>query len=217
MKKLTFLIIIGIWFAFLVSCKDVNSTFEMEEELPEKLTVFAVGDITTTNYGEEFFSTRYNIGEFSALSEKWGSGAYIFYDAINKFQKDTGIEIEVYYFMQTIDLLEALEQCMNTEKCPDIIIGNYAAQDYCLYSYLQEEYFADLFSYFEKDGIYSNGEYFSNILKAGMVGEKQYLFPLTFNMNVLFSSKESMQRHDLKIAEDMRYEDVISLFTESRC
>jgi len=215
MKKVSYILIILFCLSLIVSCRNANAVFTTEEDIPEKLVVFAAADLTMTNYGEEFFSSRYNIGEFSGLSEKWGPEAYVFYDVINNFQKDTGIEVEMYYFLQTADLLKALEQCINTSKCPDIIIGSYAAQDYCLYSYFEEEYFADLTPFFEEDEIYTSGEYISNVVKAGKIGNKQYLFPLTFNMNILFSSEESMQRHDLRISEEMGYCDVISLFTES--
>ena len=215
MKKYMLVVILVLLSFGSISCYGETNGNESVEVVPEKLVVFAVADITMTDYGEEFFSTRYNIGEFSALSEKWGPESYIFYDAICSYQMNTGIEIEVYYFMQTLDLLEALKQCINTDKCPDIIIGSYAAQDYCLYSYFQDEYFADLKPLFDEDEMYSSGEYFSNILNAGMIDNKQYVFPLTFNMNVLLSSKESMQLHDLGLSEDMSYSDIITLFTES--
>ena len=168
-----------------------------------------------TNYGEEFYSTRYNVGEFFSMAEKWGPEAYIFYDAMETFQKETGIGIDLYYFMQTKDLLTALEENFNNEKCPDIIVGSYTTDEYCLYSYITDGYFADMKPYFVEDELYTNGEYLTNVLNGGLIGDKQYIFPLTFNMNMFFSSKESLKSHDLWLSDEMTYSEMLTLFAES--
>lgn len=180
MKKVLILIVMILCSIIVISCNETSSGIKTQEAAPEKLIIYAAGDLMMTNYGEEFFSTRYNVGEFSSMAEKWGPEAYIFYDAIEKFQKETGIAIELYYFMQTKDLLTALEENINNEKCPDIIVGSYTTDEYCLYTYIKDGYFADIKPYFDQDELYTNGKYLTNVLKGGLIGDKQYFISDSF-------------------------------------
>ena len=214
MKKSICMLLLLLAVGLIVSCDNTkDSDISMEDLKPEKLVVYGVGDEVQTNYGEHFFTTRYLLGEFQSMAEKWGESGYIYYNAISEYEKNTGIDIELHLFSNTQDLLAAL---MNESKLkPDIIIGSYTSGDYCLYPYIESGLFADLKSYFEEDEIYTDGEYISKVIEAGMIGDQQLIFPLTFNMNVLFSSMESMLRHEFWLSDDMKYEDFISVFQDN--
>lgn len=216
MRKINILVSIILIMALLLSgCKNSeNKENHIEEKNSETLKIYLAGDEVGGSAGS-YYQTRYSIGEFLSHAVVWGEEGHMYYDAIEEFKKNSSLEVELTFFNTTDDLLMQAEQEMKKGKGPDVIIGSYTSTDYCLYPYIEEGMFADLTPYFEQDEIYTNDEYFSTVLEGGNLQGGQYFFPLTFNMNILMSSKESLQNHNLPLKEDQTYNEMVSLFTNA--
>lgn len=175
------------------------------------LVVYLSGSIM--NYGEddEYITSWYQLGDMPETTEKWGE-AYIYRDAIEQYKKQTNEEIVVKFFSSTEEMLRTSYDEWKKGNGPDVLIGDYRGDGYCLYPYIEEGMFEDFQPYFEQDEIYSGGQYVSRILEAGIIGDQQLIFPLTFNMNVLFTSKERMTKHEMWLSDDMHYEDMLEAF-----
>ena len=203
--------VIGIFFivVFLDQEEEKEIIYDVNGERP--LVVYVTGSVM--NYGEEdeYITSWYQLGDMPETTEKWGE-AYIYRDAIEQYKKETNEEIVVKFFSGTEEMLRTAYNEWKLGNGPDVLIGDYRGDGYCLYPYIEEGMFEDIQPYFEQDEIYSGGQYISKILEAGMIGDQQLIFPLTFNMNVLFTSKERMTRHEMWLSDDMHYKDMLDLF-----
>lgn len=180
------------------------------------LEVYLVGNQMHSNNEEteKVFQTLYMLGEFTPTASQRGQGGYIFNQAMNSFKREVDREIVITRFDNTATMLETVYDEWKNGGGPDVLIGDYTEGRYCLYPYMEEGMFADLLSYFEQDEIYSSGEYVSNVMKAGMVNDKQLVFPLTFNMNVLYTSEERQNNHEKWFSKGITYSELIQMFCE---
>lgn len=216
MKRKNVIISIILMLALLFTgCRgEQGEEINIEEKNDEALIVYLVGNEALTNYGESYYQTRYSIGEFLSHALVWGEEGYMYYDAIEAFKKTSSLPVEITFFSTTAALLEQVErEKKNGEKGPDAVIGSYTCDEYCLYPYIEQEMFADLTPYFEQDEIYTGEEYFSAVLQSGAIQGGQYIFPLTFNMNILMSSRESLQQHGVALTGEETYEELAVKFT----
>ena len=190
-----------------------NDTEVLVEEKDENiLVVYAAANGFHIGREDELYTTEYLLGEFPQVSEKWSEAGYIYYNAIEKYKKQTNTDIKVEYFNDTLSMLETAHNEWKNGKGPDVIIGSYTSAEYCLYPYIEAGMFTDLLPYFESDEIYSNGQYISKVLEAGLIDGRQVISPLTFNMNILYTSKERMKEHNIWLSKDMHYEDLLNVF-----
>lgn len=192
-----------------------NNDTQIEiEEAPKDLKIYMFSH--ALYHGNEIISntSRYNLGEFRHLTEKWGDSAYMYYDAIESYIKDTGKEIEIEFFDSPRDMFERAYEEWRNGKGPDVMIGDYSNNGCLLYPYISEGMFADMSGYFEEDALYSSREYAAKVLEAGRIGNEQLVFPLTFNMNMLYTSEERMKKHGIWLSEDMLYEEMMTVFQD---
>lgn len=217
MKRKNIIISMILILSFLLmGCgREKEEEINIEASNEKALVVYVVGNEVMTNYGESYYQTRYSIGEFLSHALLWGEEGYMYYDAIEEFKKTSSLPVEITFFSTTAALLQQVqEEKESGKRGPDVIIGSYTSEDYCLYPYMGQGMFADLMPYFEQDEIYTGEEYFSAVLRSGLVQGKQYIFPLTFNMNILMSSKESLQQHDLPLTGEETYHEMVTKFTD---
>ncbi|MBQ7016339.1 MAG: hypothetical protein IJN10_05230 [Firmicutes bacterium] len=175
------------------------------------LIVYVSGEIFHQGREDEFVTSWYQLGDMPQTTEKWGD-AHIFRDAIEQYKKQTNEDIIIKYFDGTEEMLRTAHEEWQKGKGPDVLLGDYMCEGYSLYPYIEEGMFENILPYFENDEIYSGDQYISKVLEAGLINEEQLIFPLTFNMNVLFTSKERMQKHEIWLSDDMYYEDMLDLF-----
>ncbi len=209
--------IIGVVLIVFGSVMLIEENKKIDEEVvydangERLLVVYVSGSIRNIGEEDEYITSWYQIGDMPETTEKWGD-AYIFRDAIKQYETQNNEEIVIKYFNTTEEMLEKAHSEWKQGKGPDVLIGDYTKEDYCFYSYIAEGMFEDLFPYFENDEIYSGGQYVSKVLEAGLINDEQLVFPLTFNMNVLFTSQNRMQKHEMWLSDDMYYEDMLNLF-----
>lgn len=214
----------GLWFLGRQEV-DKEKKQREQENMPviqqandEDLVVYISGHYTSSNVTSDqaadskYFTTRYSFGEFGSLAERWGSGYHMFYKGWSAYRREMDQELSITFFRSTNEMLKTALDMWEKGEGPDVLIGDYTQGEYSLYPYLEKGMFEDLAPYFEQDEIYTNGEYVSAVLEGGIVNDKQLIFPLTFNMNVILTSEERMKKHDLWISEDMNYEEILDLF-----
>ena len=93
---------------------------------------------------------------------------------------------------------------------PDVIVGDANSGSFNVYSYLNSDYFVDLSGYLKEN----EGQYYERVLEGGTVNGAQYIMPLVFNMNVLFSSKRILGENGLEFYEYESYTQICEKLTE---
>jgi len=205
-------IAIGIVIHFFES-KDEQANVVIEDIYNRPLKVYMFSHVFM---GDEFINTStYNLGEFLHLQELWGNTSHIYYDAVESYKKETGKEIQIEFFGLSDEMFEKAFEEWKNGTGPDVIIGDYVNNGCLLYPYISEGMFADMSSYFENDELYSSGEYIEKVLEGGRIGQDQLVFPLTFNMNMLYTSEERMNKHGIWLSEDMLYEEMLTVFQDA--
>lgn len=192
---------------------DENETeIIVKEKENDVLTVYAAANGFHIGREDELYTTDYLLGEFPEVAERWSEAGYIYYSGIEKYKKETDMDVRIEFFNDSLSMLEKANKEWKSGEGPDVILGSYTSAGYSLYPYIEEGMFADLMPYFESDEIYSRGEYLTTVLEAGLLNNHQVIFPMTFNMNVLYTSEERMKEVDIWLSEDMYYDDFVSSF-----
>ena len=187
------------------------------EEKPTELTVYGVGSLVL-QYGEDrtkadkFFITMYEVGPFGPLTNAIKERGYMFYDPIKEFEEQTGIKINLQMFDSAMSMEMQIEE---DGKKPDVVLIEYngwlgATPHNNVYRWIYNNEFVDVMPYLELDQVYTNGEYYNEVLEAGTLGGKQYVLPLCFNMNGLFASKEDMNDLGVTIEQEMNSAEILN-------
>ncbi len=202
---------IGVWAVIhFFGTKDEQKSIVIEEISNRPLKIYMFSNIF---FGDEIINpSTYSMGEFDTLQEIWGNTSHIYYDAVESYKKETGKEIQIEFFDIPEEMFEKAYEEWKTGTGPDVIIGDYVNNGCLLYPYISEGMFTDMSGYFENDALYSSGEYVEKVLEGGRIGQDQLVFPLTFNMNMLYTSEERMNKHGIWLSEDMLYEEMLTAF-----
>lgn len=206
-KLLCCILILGILVCLLSACKSAEKeensreipnsrpveTPVVEEEEALKIVVFASKGHISDGYTiiDNITGPICSVGPYTMGDE------FVYGNIIEAFSEETGIPVEIEYSNNNPWL----------NSGADVLIMDTAS--YPPTEMMSEAYCYDLSPFFEEYGIYGNGFYLEPILRAGQVGDKQFIFPLTFNMNILMGSEESLARNYLSIEEGMTYEELV--------
>ncbi len=120
--------------------------------------------------------------------------------ALHSYAQKNFIDIQIQY---------AYHQGSIVGKADLIILGPGAD----LQHHLSNEKYLDLTSYFEQEQIYSSGQYVEPVLQAGIHNDQQLAFPLIFNMYAIYTSEESLARHQLELTPEDSFDDIVSTLT----
>jgi len=181
-----------------------------DTERVTELTIYMVGDEVVSSKGS-YFTSMYSLGgDYWGKALAWGEKGHIYYDAIRTFEEDTGIELIVYCFDSTEEIYAQLEVDSKNGTMPDVIVGDANSGSFNVYSYLNSDYFVDLSGYLKEN----EGQYYERVLEGGTVNGAQYIMPLVFNMNVLFSSKRILGENGLEFYEYESYTQICEKLTE---
>lgn len=205
---------IGVWaVSHFFGSEEEQESIVIEDITNRPLTIYMFSHIFS---GDEIINTStYSLGEFRHLQKLWGNTSHIYYDAVESYKKETGKEIQIEFFDIPEEMFEKAYEEWKNGAGPDVIIGDYVNNGCLLYPYISEGMFADLSGYFENDALYSSGEYVEKVLEGGRIGQDQLVFPLTFNMNMLYTSEERMNKHGIWLSEDMLYEEMLTTFQDA--
>ncbi len=216
---LPFLVIVIIF----VSCTPFRTENQISrrevsnEEQPEELTVYVMGDhVSGKMKGEhvDYYITGYTLGPFGPQTNAAREKGHMLYNPMQRFERETGIHLDIHYFGSMQIMEQQIIEDRKKGEVPDIIISNHNAWathvEYDnIYRLIHNGWFADLMPYLEWDEIYDGGEYYNKVLQAGMLGEQQYIIPISFNMNAVFSSKEDMQEVGVTIEPGMESVEIL--------
>lgn len=196
---------------------EISKIEVINEEQPEELTVYVMGDsVSGKMKGEhvDYYITGYTLGPFGPQTNAAREKGHMLYNPMENFERETGIHLEAQYFSSMEEMEEkiALDKKRGTE--PDVIIldqkgwGNRKEYDN-IYRLIYNGWFTDLMPYLEADEVYDCEEYYNDVLEAGKLGEQQFVIPLSFNMNAVFSSKEDMRRVGVTMEQGMKSVEIL--------
>ena len=203
---------VGIKIYLALNNEEKQTEVIIEEKEDDVLVVYAAANGFHEGREDELYTTGYLLGEFPEVAEKWSEAGYIYYSAIEKYKKETNREVEIEFFNDSLSMLETAHNEWKNGQGPDVILGSYTSAGYSLYPYIEDGMFSDLLSYFESDEIYSSGQYLTSVLEAGLINDHQVIFPMTFNMNVLYTSEDRMKEEGIWLSEEMYYDDFVNIF-----
>lgn len=200
----------------LTSCK-LPKTGEgqnnpVEVKKPQILDVFIVSDAVHEYYESEnrenvYYTTLTSIGDFDFVPTKFGHAGFIYVDALEKFQKETGTKLNITWF-QYADEMEAHLETLDQSQMPDVILNNFSTyEDY--YLYMDQGWFYDLNAFFEKNEIYSGGKYNNQVLRGGQLHQSQYIVPLLYNIDTIMGSKEKWDNLGLYLQQTETHSEML--------
>ena len=210
--KYVFLFFSLCCFLLITSCvsKRGKENSEGDTERATELTIYMVGDEVISSK-DSFFTSMYSLGgNYRSATLAWGEKGHIYYDAIRTFEEDTGIELVVYCYDSTEEIFAQLEVDSENGTVPDVIVGDANSGDFNVYSYLNSDYFTDLSGYLREDA----EDYYERVLECGNINGAQYMMPLVFNMNVLFSSERILSENGVEFYEYESYTQICEKLTE---
>ena len=211
-RQFSLILLVCMCVLIISSCevlKDEKDILIEDGKVLTKLKVYMVGDELQTPTGSFFFTT-YALGEMRGRAIDWGEKGHIYYEAIRKFEENSGMELEVICFNFSDDLFAQLEVDRKNGTMPDVIVADSANSRINAYKYLNSDYFVDLNSYLQE----KMDCYYERVLECGELNEKQYIMPLIFNMNVLFSSNDILEQHDVQIYKYESYSQICDKLIE---
>ncbi len=185
-----------------ISEESLVAVSELDRE--NTLEVFVVG--MPVSWGDEgnYHTTMYQMGDLGSNAYTWGEQGHIYYTELNNYQKESTLDVRITYGQS-----DGLWNYLLDGNAPDLIVSDTRAD---IAELMAQGEFLDLLPYFDKDGIYESGDYVNQVLEAGLYLDHQYVFPLTFTMNALFTSKQSLARHDLMLNSDYTFDDMVNTF-----
>ena len=173
------------------------------ENAGKKLKVYISynGTVTTTDGVMQLSGPTCTVGGMGISDE------LVYINLIEQFAEENDIELDLAYG-------KVQDQMSRPITYYDVLIGNtYEAGffDLFLHEMLQGDYLMDMTPLAKEDVLYG-GTYIEPIMKAGKVDERQLIFPLSFNLNMLYTSEESLDRHEMNISADSTFDELIDAF-----
>ena len=192
----------------VTSDTNIDNIENIEEET-DVLDVYIVGD-AVHSYSEAsaesgvFYTTFMALGEYFGTPTEFGVEGFIYHDAIERYQKETGKEVKIHWFQWPEHLEEELEDDVQA----DVIISTFTSMnDY--YLYMDRGMFYDLTPLFEQNEIYTSEKYYNQVLKGGELGQRQYIVPLLYNIDTIMGSEESLARAALHVQDVQNYQEFL--------
>lgn len=126
-------------------------------------------------------------------------------ELIETFAEEKRVQVEINYDTYPINMA-------NNQF--DVVISEtkYSSEEWAL-SNFNSQYCYDLTTFFDEDGLYTDEEkYVTSALKAGVIGDQQLIFPLAFNLSMLFTSEQSLERQGLNISTESTFDELVTEF-----
>ncbi len=188
----------------------IDEKIEINEEAEvNALDVYIIGDAVhagSESFEEDgiFYTTSMALGEYFGTPVEFGSEGFMYHDAIERYQEETGKKINLHWFQWPEHLEEELEEDVQA----DVIISTFTSMD-DYYLYMDREMFYDLTPLFEQNEIYTSEKYYNQVLKGGELGQRQYIVPLLYNIDTIMGSEESLARAALHVQDVQNYQEFL--------
>ena len=219
MKK--YIIISFILLFALISCQvpHTDNTTSLAEEKPEKLIVYLTGNAmqsaeNDTSQSISYYFSTYTLGPANPLFIQYGQEGFLLSDALQAFESESGITLDLRFFMTKGDMEKQMQIDIEQGEAPDLILLDhmtYAGEkgSDSLYRLMAEDWFYDVTDFMQAEGLYSNGNYYTPVLRAGIFKERQLLLPILFNVSTLMAGQETMAQTGFYLQPDMATEEWI--------
>ncbi len=214
-----------------VGCVQTNDEVKLQsehtqsEEKPDKLVVYLTGDEMVTikedgSHTVDYYFSTYSIGPCYPVFLQYGSKGHILYDALDRFEKETGIELELHHFKLKGDLEKQLKIDWENNTSPDVVLLDYMTygewdSDDNFYRLIANEWFYDVMPFMEQDGIYESTEYYNQVLRAGVWKDAQLLLPILFNISTLSVSEQEMIDREIYLDQELNFDEMLERLTDA--
>ena len=214
MRKILILFVL-LGTLLLFGCQSEQAESEPEigprEKLAEQLDIYIVSDSVHRIYQSEeredmYYTTFMTLGDFSHIPTTYGYEGFLYAQAFEDYQEETGTNLNITWFEYEEYMKEAL-LAEETEK-PDLILATFAShEDY--YLYMDQEMFYDLTALFDKNEIYTSGKYNTQVLSGGKLYDRQYIVPLLFNVDTIMGAESMWQDMSLHLEDAQTHSDIM--------
>lgn len=193
------------------------------EEKPEKLIVYAVGDKVSCNSGgkrADYYCTNYTMGPFGPVVDDIREEGYIYHAAFRDFEEETGIRLDIRYFVSMSELEQEILEDQKSGKLPDVLIMDQrmwagASGIDNIYRIMEDDWFCDLKPYADRDELYTEDQYYETVLAAGLYQGKQLILPLSFNIKAIFTSEQEMEKTGIYLYSEMNGREILMQMQEA--
>ena len=209
-KKLQRVLLIALSLVMVLSaCGNGQRAHTTNSDSSEKIES-AEGKTLSVILATDVFESRDGSGitEYKQIGDVQAIVASSYEKIIKDFEEETGAQVNLLAYGTGIK---------EASSCDVVILdaSRLAGSDAGYATnipYMNEEYCYDLTQFFEEDGLLDSDDYISSVLKAGEIEGKRYVFPLSFNMSMLFTSEQSLARHSLSISRDQTFDELVLEF-----
>lgn len=209
-KKLQRVLLIALSLVMVLSaCGNGERAHTTNPDSSEKIESAEGKTLSVILATEEAFDSRggtLSIMEYKQIGDVQAIVASSYEKIIKDFEEETGAQVNLLAYGTGIK---------EASSCDAVILdasrlfggdGGYATN----IPDMNEEYCYDLTDFFEKDGLFDDDAYITSVLEAGKFEGRQYVFPLSFNMSMLFTSEQSLARHSLSISQDQTFDELVT-------
>lgn len=188
----------------LCSCgsKKENVNQGQSNEDAQEITIYMPVNIIYGNTEDipDLYVSKYRIGE----CWNYKMDNTIYGAAIAEYEKKSGIAVHVQYFDSQLSMEEKLKEDINTGSMPDVVVCDASATK-MVYTLTNNEHSVDLEPYLEERK--EDNQYFEKVEEACKQGKHQYILPLLFNINSVFTTQG-----DGPVQSYISYEEIITRF-----
>lgn len=218
MKKILWIFcIVSLVLTACGSSLDEESYVVNEGNRPEKLIVFISGyphSFQNQDVSFDLFPSKATVGMKLVHGEVEAFDNNVFAQALQDYEKESGIPIEIHYIE---DSNESIEDLLEKGEGPDMmILGKDLWYDY--YRLAERDILLDFSAYMRSDEALSSDDlYYQKVIQGGDLLDGQFLLPILFNVNAFISTNSFMQQIGMEGLgySDLTYEDVLFLFTRA--
>ena len=186
-------ILVCFLLTMLIGCRDSKIAKDLSgKNETVKLDVFIVSDAVHEYYASEdrenvYYTTFTTVGDFDTVPTTFGYDGFIYSEAFEKYQEETGVTLNITWF-EYPEYMEEQLATLDKSEMPDVILNTFSTyEDY--YLYMEQGMFYDLTDLFEQNEIYSGGKYNNQVLRGGELHQSQYIVPLLFNIDTIMGSE----------------------------
>lgn len=203
MKKWTIYLLVIMQTILLCACEGRAASSQRGEadsfDRSVPITVYMVSQMLHAS-GEQESENAVYYHDYR-MGECWNSpyGKTIYNEAIDAFSAEYHLPIHVLYFESPYVMEKQLKEDFQNHNLPDLVICD-AATTQEIYALINEGGALDLAPYLTE----REDKYTESIMEACRKGKEQYILPLLYNMNALYTTRPKSEASFLEVKESFQ-------------